>query len=846
MNTIFKTIIFLSAFVLAGFYGCNNTEPPVDNSNLFIYCPSESEGLHVAVKNSDGSWKHLGQLCSSDYGAWGVDKKMYRPYVVMASDSTWRAIWTVNGVAPTFAAAYSKDFITWRPQEFPLMEISPCNDLAMIEKDGNFEIYYNAGAAKAVATFDFRQFEIVPTDEKQPEDNRVIEIVDGNNVSGQKFTVLGSFLENITQHFDDLAVENQRNSERMFNDSTELLPNLKLTDGKVKLKLSVNFSGEKKISQNLLGVFFEDISYAADGGLYAELVQNRDFEYSERDNKDFNATTAWKSDKNIEIANDGGISDNNANYAILENQTLTNSGFGGIAVKKAAKYDFSLFAKNIDTKNQVLSVSIVNPQDGKTIASTKVTITKNAWAKYSATLFCMYGCDNAELSISTQKDGKTAVDMISLFPQDTYKKHKNGLRKDLAEAIAALHPKFVRFPGGCMTHGQGIDNIYHWKHSVGNLEERKPDMNIWNYHQTRGLGFYEFFQWCEDMGAEPLPVLAAGVPCQNSLENENHYAGQQGGIPMDDIPAYIQEILDLIEWANGDQKNSSLAKLRAAAGHSKPFNLKYIGIGNEDIISTVFEERFELIATAVKAKYPNIKICGTAGPFHYPSADYVEGWDFVNKHTDIIDLVDEHYYESTGWFINHTDYYDKYSRSNSKVYLGEYSAYSSDPRQSNIETALAEALYLCNVERNGDVVEMTSYAPLLCKQNNKNWDPDLIYFNNTDVFLTPSYHTQRIFGSYSGSSYVPSEITADENVKHRVAVSVVKDAKNKKTYLRIVNALPVPTEISVYGLTFGKQVETESITGYPQQTNANVAKQKVVIKDNKLEIPPYTFINYSL
>lgn len=846
MKTFFKSKLFLPIVAATFLCACNNAEPEVDNSNLFIYCPSETEGLHLAVKESQGDWKHLGQLCGSDYGAWGIEKKMYRPYVLRASDSTWRAVWTVNGQAPTFAAAYSKNLVTWRPQEYPLMEVSPCNDLTMAERDGNFYIYYNDGKAEAEASFDFRQFEIVPADEKQPLDNRIIETVEGNNFSGQKFTVGDSLIIFLKNYFDNLAAENAKNSERMYNDSTDLLPNLKLIDGKAQLKIKVDFSGEKRISSKLLGVFFEDISYAADGGLYAELIQNRDFEYSEADNKEFNSTTAWKSDKNIEISNQEGISKNNPNYAIIENQTLTNSGFGGIAVKKGAKYNFSIFAKNVDSKNQVFTVALINPQDGKTLSSTKINVLKSTWTKYTATMFCTAACDNAELSITPQKDGKTAVDMISLFPQDTYKNRKNGLRKDLAEAIAALHPKFVRFPGGCMTHGQGIDNIYHWQHSIGNLEDRNPDMNIWNYHQTRGLGFYEFFQWCEDMGAEPLPVLAAGVPCQNSLENANHYGGQQGGIPMDDIPAYTQEILDLIEWANGDVKTSALARQRAAAGHAKPFNLKYIGIGNEDIVSTVFEERYELIATAVKAKYPDITICGTAGPFHYPSADYIEGWDFAVKNADIHDLVDEHYYESTGWFLNHTDYYDNYNRKNPKVYLGEYSAYSTEPRQSNIETALTEALYLCNVERNADVVEMTSYAPLLCKQTNKNWDPDMIYFTNTEVFLTPSYQTQRIFGTYSGTSYVPTEITADDNVKHRVAVSVVKDAKNKKTYLRIVNALPVAAKIDISGLSFGKQTDVESFSGYPKQTNAIVTKNKITVKDNSLEIPPYTFINYSL
>ena len=333
---------------------------------------------------------------------------------------------------------------------------------------------------------------------------------------------------------------------------------------------------------------------------------------------------------------------------------------------------------------------------------------------------------------------------------------------------------------------------------MGPLQDRKPDFNIWGYHQTRGLGFFEFFQFCEDIGAEPLPVLAAGVPCQNSAANADGYGGQQGGIAMEDMPDYCREILHMIEWANGDPATSQWAKMRADAGHPAPFNLKYVGIGNEDIISTVFEERYEMICKAIKDKYPNIIVCGTAGPFHTPSADYIEGWDFAKNHHDIIDMVDEHYYESTGWFINHQDYYDDYDRKAPKVYLGEWAA-STPTKRPNVETALAEAIHLCNVERNGDVVEMTSYAPLLAKDGHHNWNPDMIYFSNTTVHTTPAYETQRLFGVHAGDHYITSHVIADGSISRRISASVVEDSHTGRHYLRLVNALPVSLTLDVTG-----------------------------------------------
>ena len=388
-----------------------------------------------------------------------------------------------------------------------------------------------------------------------------------------------------------------------------------------------------------------------------------------------------------------------------------------------------------------------------------------------------------------------------------------------------------------MTHGDGLDNIYHWHHTVGPLHERKPDTNIWRYHQTRGLGFYEYFQYCEDIGAEPLPVLAAGVPCQNSAANEHGYGGQQGGVPMEHMQAYIQEFLNLIEWANGNPATSKWAKMRADAGHPEPFNLKYIGVGNEDLVSTVFEERCLMISKAIKEKYPDIILCGTVGPFHAPSSDYVEGWKFANQHRDVFDMVDEHYYESVGWFLNNQHYYDNYDRTGPKVYLGEYAARVG---KGGVDCALAEAVHLCNVERNADVVTMTSYAPLLSKNGHSNWSPDMMYFDNHRVDKTPSYYTQWLFGNYAGDNYISSVLKTHEAVANRIAASVVTDSKTGKRYLRIVNVLPVQVSLTLDGsLPVAATLKWQGFSGKPGQQRVKLLQGEMPA--NNIVLAPYSF-----
>ena len=816
---------------------------------VFLYSPAIDKGVHVAYASNEGanSFVNIGQIFQSDYARWGADKKMYSEYAIALNEGGYAAVFQVNDVAPCFAVAYSRDLVTWRPQDYPQMSHQGVIAPVIVAKgEGKYDVVYrtkNGKYRKTTTDANFRHFSAdVPAtaDEYAVADKtRAKAKVEGKEYVGNILTINdnGETLSGIKAYFAKQA-ENYAKWGETFADDSKRYAQL-IADGKAEATLTINVFGEKKISEKLIGVFFEDISYAADGGLYAEMVQNRDFEYTPADHKGWNAFTAWQlaSGKKADIVTSSPLSKQNPHALRIAADTLYNEGWDGMLIKAGEKYDFSMFVKSSSDKSFVVALVDGN----RVLASERIETSGKEWAKYSATLAPSASAKEARLMLVAEGKKTALVDMISLFPQNTFKGRKNGLRADLAQVIADLHPKFVRFPGGCMSHGDGLDNIYRWKHTVGPLEERTPDRNIWNYHQTRGLGFYEYFQFCEDIGAEPLPVLAAGVPCQNSAPNANGYGGQQGGIPMADMPAYIQEILDMIEWANGDPATSKWAKMRADAGHPAPFNLKYIGIGNEDIISTAFEERYEMIARAIRQKYPDIQICGTAGPFHTPSSDYIEGWLYAFEHQDIVDIVDEHYYESVGWFINNQDYYDNYDRKGPKVYLGEYAARSA---HGNIDCALVEAMHLCGVERNGDVVEMTSYAPMLCHMKHQNWNPDMIYFDNETIDLTPSYHTQRLFSKYSGTHYLDSYIEGlPEDAQRRVAASIVCDVKSGKGYLKVVNTLPVALKLDITGLDIEANRPFEGFSGKPGQERIKIESGNCgkAGKDVfKVELPPYS------
>jgi len=575
----------------------------------------------------------------------------------------------------------------------------------------------------------------------------------------------------------------------------------------VALKVDVAAPG-KTISPDLVGIFYEDLSHAADGGLYAELVQNRDFEYSTADRSEWNAQTSWQL-----VQRDGGrgsfavedstpLNANTPHCAVLTNESpggqvgLLNEGFDGIAVKAGENYDVSVFARRVSGTGSPVAVRIES-KAGVLLGEATLPAPTGIWAKYAARIAVRTTDSDARLVLLTGAQGKLALDMVSLFPEKTFRNRPNGLRADLAQVIADLKPKFMRFPGGCLVHGDGLDNIYHWKDTIGPVEQRKGQRNIWRYHQSKGLGYFEYFQFCEDIGAKPVPVVAAGVCCQNSNFLVTHrYGIGQLGLPMTQMPAYVQDVLDLIEYANGPVTSTWGAK-RAAAGHPAPFGLQYLGIGNEDQITPVFRERFKMIYDAVKTKHPEITVIGTVGP-NPAGSDYDNGWKIADELH--LPMVDEHCYKSPQWFWENLRRYDSYDRSKSKVYLGEWAAFD-DKRRSTLRSAISEAAYLTALERNADIVCFASYAPLLAKRDHTDWSPNLIYFTNTEVFPTINYHVQQLFSVNNGDTYLPTTID-DSATPVTFAASCVKNSAQGVVILKLVNGAgsPRPVRIELAGV----------------------------------------------
>lgn len=552
-------------------------------------------------------------------------------------------------------------------------------------------------------------------------------------------------------------------------------------------------SDSKHISPDLFGIFFEDINYAADGGLYAELIQNRSFEYSPSDRKGWNSLTSWEyltegfAYGTISVETQSPLNENNRHYVVLNVEDagqdglgLKNSGFDGIVVRAGEKYDFSVFVRQISDQSIPLQVKLLGKK-GVVIGEATFSTQSTMWKKYSTVLTANQNEDSASLVIIAKGKGKLGIDVVSLFPEKTFKNRPNGLRADLAQTIADLKPKFMRFPGGCLVHGDGLGNMYRWKNTIGPIEQRVGQRNIWGYHQTAGLGYFEYFQFCEDIGAKPLPVLPAAVSCQNSGGTWRIGGTGQKGIPLDEMQAYIQEVLDLIEYANGPVTSTWGAK-RAEAGHPLPFNLEYIGIGNEDKQTPEFRDRFKLIYDVVSAKHPEVKIIGTVGPS--PSGeDFDLGWKFARELN--VPMVDEHYYEKPDWFIANQKRYDSYKRSESKVYLGEYAS-----QGSKLFNALAEAVYMTGLERNGDVIRMASYAPMLARVGHTQWNPDLIYFNSTAISPSVNYYVQKLFSVNQGDTYYDNVVSMTNQGKvsdSTLAASCVKDSKTGDVILKFVN-----------------------------------------------------------
>lgn len=826
-----------------------------DSAYIFAYGEEQGSGLYFAWSIDQDQWYPIGHhhpFLKSDYGRWGSQKKIYNPFLMQAPDGQWHCTWSLNNEDGAVAHTVSADLVYWQPQSYPvLMPHGNCLNPGIsydAQKNG-FHILWQSDKPTAGTyqsfTSDFKHYTpAVKLDRHQ--NSRTAVIIAGKKKTGTVHRVAWSVISGLIDAQRLTAYKQLLNGERVAMDPAHFRD-------PVTISISPDTKKKKMISDLLIGIFYEDINYAADGGLYAELVQNRGFEYalSDKEGRDqnWNNSFAWSVSNADTFLIDtvSPIHPNNKHYAALQIEKtgvkLVNEGFSGISVKAGEKYDLSLFARSPEKKRGPILVRLTG-KNGEIYGETSTRVIGSDWKKLEAVITATQTAADARIELIPQQTGRVDLDMISLFPQKTFKGRKNGLRADLAQLLADLKPRFVRFPGGCVAHGDGIGNIYRWENTIGPLEARQPQRNLWGYHQSFGLGYFEYFQFCEDIEAEPVPVVAAGVPCQNSAHHGCAIGGQQGGIPMEEMDEYIQSVLHLIEYANGDA-NSEWGRKRAEAGHPEPFNLKYIGVGNEDLISAIFTERFRLIHDAIKKKYPEMTIIGTVGPFSEGS-DYVEGWKLATEME--LSLVDEHYYQPPGWYLNNQDYYDRYDRSGANVYLGEYAAHVPG-RRNNLETALCEALHLINIERNGDIVAMTSYAPLLAKEGFTQWNPDLIYFNNTEVKPTVGYYVQKLFGHHSGSEYLASRITLSDNredVRKRIAASFVTDKETNDLIIKLVNLLPVAVSSNIDltdmqlsertpALLTVMQGNLDDETVRPEETTLPISEQL------EYELPAYSF-----
>jgi alpha-N-arabinofuranosidase len=544
------------------------------------------------------------------------------------------------------------------------------------------------------------------------------------------------------------------------------------------------------VSPTMWGIFFEDINFGADGGLYAELVKNRSFEFPL-------PMTGWKEIKKsgtgkILVVNQENENPSNPRYAHLSVDAdqgwygISNESFRGLGIQKKETYQFSLLARSKSGLVK-MQIEVVNFA-GEKIVTASLDSFSTEWKRYSVSLTASDTVLKGRLNIWLEGKGEIDMDMVSLFPQHTWKDRSNGLRKDLVQWLADMKPGFLRFPGGCIVEGRDLTNRYQWKNTVGAMEQRKLIMNRWNvefprrsapdYYQTFGLGFFEYFQLAEDIGAEPLPIINCGMACQfNSAEV----------VALTELDPFIQDALDLVEFANGDL-TTKWGKLRGDMGHPLPFHLKLLGIGNEQW-EIQYIDRFKRFEKILKQRYPQIKLVAAAGP----SPDGAR-FDFAWKELRQLnaDLVDEHYYQSPEWFYKNASRYDQYDRKGPKVFAGEYAAHGKEELKAESKntwlSALAEAAFMTGLERNADVVQMASYAPLFAHVDAWQWRPDLIWFDNLRSVGTPNYYVQKLFATNSGSFVLP--VLQDQKIiagQDSVYASSVLDEKSKTIIIKLVN-----------------------------------------------------------
>ena len=582
------------------------------------------------------------------------------------------------------------------------------------------------------------------------------------------------------------------------------------------------------VQPTMYGIFFEDINYAADGGLYAELVKNRSFEFP-------NAFTGWDISGKVTLMDDGPF-ERNPHYVRLapaghsdKHTMIENHGFFGMGVKGGQEYRFSVWARVPDGGKAKLWIDIVENatmEEDQMLGNAGIEVSGKEWKKYTAIIKPKRTFAKAHLRVWGDNKVTTDVEHVSLFPVDTWKGRENGMRKDLAQALNDMHPGVFRFPGGCIVEGTDLATRYQWKNTVGPVENRPLNENRWHYtftnryfpdyYQSYGLGFFEFFQLCEDFGSEALPVISCGLSCQF----QNPDPTKPGvHVAIDDLEPYIQDALDLIEFANGPA-DSKWGKVRAEMGHPAPFNLKFLGVGNEQWdydekhggFGPVFTARLKKFSDAIRKKYPNIKLIGTTGPNS-------EGWDFDLLQPRMkelkVDLYDEHYYRNEKWFLTHGLRYDSYDRKGPKVFAGEYACHGSNNHKWNhYYTSLLEAAHMTGIERNADIVHMATYAPLFAHVEGWQWRPDAIWYDNLRMFKSVSYYVQQLYAMNKGSHVLSLTMNkkpvAGQPGQDGLFASAVFEQSTGEVIVKVANTSDntQPVSIQLQGMKGARTAET--------------------------------------
>lgn len=618
-----------------------------------------------------------------------------------------------------------------------------------------------------------------------------------------------------------------------------------------QLVLQANKPGAS-IASTMYGIFFEDINFGADGGLYAELVKNRSFEFPE-------SFMGWKTFGKVALSTDAPAFERNPHYVTISDpghrekrSGLENEGFFGIGLKKDLTYNFSVYARVRQGEKASLRVDLVNSKND-IVVTKNIEIAGAEWTKYTLDLESNLTDAHAKLRLFHNGGAAIDLDHVSLFPSDNW----HGLRADLVNDLADLHPGIFRFPGGCIVEGTDLNSRYQWKNSVGDVENRPLNENRWNYtfphrlypdyYQTYGLGFYEFFLLSEKIGAEPLPILSVGLSCQ--YQNDDDAPGAH--VAVEDLQPYIQDALDLIEFANGGT-DTKWGALRAKMGHAEPFNLKYIGIGNEQW-GPLYPARLEPFLNAIRKAYPDIQVVGSSGPS--ASGDNFDyGWQEMRRLK--ADLVDEHYYMNPEWFLSNAARYDSYNRKGPKVFAGEYACHAEN-QPNSFEAALCEAAFMTGLERNADVVRMATYAPLFAHVDGWQWRPDMIWFDNLQSMRTPSYYVQQLYGTHRGTNVL--KLTEDGKAltgQDGLYASAVVDNAKGSYIVKIANTATTPQTIKltvkgVKSLSAGKLITLHAAdnaenkvgqkpTVYPVTTEAPAISDSQV----ELTVPARTFAVY--